>query len=142
MSLVAQITGVIQGIGADIKLLLSKQGDLTTLDTTAKNNLVAAINEVNSAIASANSIDDAAASNSTTKSYSANKIISLLDSLKTDILGGASASYDTLLEIQNILQSDDTAISGLLSAVAARALSSDIGDTDHDFVADYNAAKA
>jgi uncharacterized protein YejL (UPF0352 family) len=141
MSLESRITAVVQAIATDIKSLLSKQGDLTTLSTTAKGNLVSAINELSTAIASGSSINDAAASNSTNSAYSANKITTLLNTLKGEILGGASASYDTLIEIQTLLQGDATAISGLLAAVNARALSSDIGDTDHNFVTDYTAAK-
>ena len=142
MSLTTRITEVISAIGADVKFLLSKQGDLTELSTTAKTNLVLAINEINAAAISGSSINDEAAANSTTAAYSANKITSLLNSLKSDILGGASASYDTLLEIQTALEGDGSAIAGLLSAVAARALSSDVGETDRNFVADYNTAKA
>lgn len=37
------------------------------------------------------------------------------------ISGGASAAYDTLIEIQNFLQGDDTALSGLTTAVGIRA---------------------
>jgi hypothetical protein len=36
------------------------------------------------------------------------------------VVGGAGAAYDTLVELQAILQADDTAIAGLLTAVAAR----------------------
>lgn len=37
------------------------------------------------------------------------------------ITAGASSAYDTLLEIQNLLQADDTAMSGLTTAVGVRA---------------------
>lgn len=37
------------------------------------------------------------------------------------VVGGAAAAYDTLVEIQAFLAADDTAISGLLTSVAARA---------------------
>ncbi len=166
MTLEARITAAVQAIGADVKTLLAQDGNLSTLTTAAKDSLVAAINEIKAALATAGTpeVDDAAASNSTTKTYSATKITALLASLKTDILGGASAAYDTLIEIQNILQSDDTAISGLVTAVGNRvrfdaaqsltpaqqiqartntgALSAvEIGDTDHNFVTDYTTAK-
>ncbi len=47
MSLQTRLVTLAQAVGADIKGLLGKQGDLLALTTTAKNNLVAAINEAN-----------------------------------------------------------------------------------------------
>jgi len=41
--------------------------------------------------------------------------------LRTDIIGGASGAYDTLLEIQNELQSNDTDISNILTTMATKA---------------------
>ena len=87
----------------------------------------------------------------------------LLDALKADILGGADAAYDTLLEIQRAIQSGDTATTALLDAVnkrvrydAAQTLTvaeqtqarsnigavaaSDVGDTTFNFVAAFEAA--
>jgi len=46
MSLENKINELATAIGDDIQLLLSRQGDLTSLNTTAQGNLVAAINEV------------------------------------------------------------------------------------------------
>lgn len=60
MSLETRITGLATAIGADIKALTAKQGDLTALSTTAKGNLVAAINELYGRLASTGAvIDDA-----------------------------------------------------------------------------------
>lgn len=163
MSLQTRLTALAQAIAADIKALYANQGTLANLTTTQKSNLVGAINEVLAAVATATQIDDSTAS--TSKTYSSSKVVALLAALKAEILGGASAAYDTLKEIQDILASDDTAISGLLTAVgnrvrfdAAQSLTgtqmqtardnigaqdaASIGDTAHDFVADYNAAKA
>lgn len=41
--------------------------------------------------------------------------------LRTDIIGGASGAYDTLLEIQNELQSNDTDIASILTTMATKA---------------------
>lgn len=42
-------------------------------------------------------------------------------SIIASIVAGASSAYDTLLEIQSFLQADDTALSGLTTAVGIRA---------------------
>ncbi|WP_199052428.1 hypothetical protein [Aquitalea sp. ASV15] len=162
MSLQTRITELAQSIAADIKLLKANQGNLSVLNTTAKNSLVAAINEVlqlaqAAAGAAGASIDDTAASN--TKTYSSTKITGLLADLKNQILGGASAAYDTLQEIEAKLGSDDTALANLLTAVGNRISFADaqsltaaqqlqactnlgIGDPTTDFVAAYTAAKS
>jgi hypothetical protein len=82
-----------------------------------------------------------------------------VDALKAEILGGADAAYDTLLEIQQLLQNGTSGLDAILSAVnnrvrfdAAQTLTvaeqlqarinigavaaSDVGNTDTDFVAD------
>jgi hypothetical protein len=81
-------------------------GNLASLTTTDKSSLVAAINELKAAVLSAVAIDDSQIA--TTSTYSSNKIVSLLDALKADILGGADAAYDTLVEIQQLLQNGTT----------------------------------
>ncbi len=159
MSLATRLTSAFQSIAADIKNLLSTRGNLSSLTTTDKTSLVNAINEVNSLVGSIAEIDDEAVSSSTTKTYSANKLTTLLNDLKDEILGGAGSAYDTLQEIQTLLEGDDTAISGLLTAVnnriaydATQSLNSTqkltacnnigIGDPEIDLVSIYNTAKA
>ena len=123
--------------------------------------LVAAIKELKSAVNASTSIDDGAITTSTT--YSSSKIVGLLDALKADILGGADAAFDTLLEIQQAIQTGESAATALLDAVnkrvrydAAQALTApeqaqarsnigavaaaDVGDTAFDFVAAFEAA--
>jgi hypothetical protein len=91
--------------------------------------------------------------------------VSLLDALKADILGGADAAYDTLVEIQQLLQSGASGLDALLAAVNLRvrfdgvqtlteeeqaqargnigaASAAAIGDADTDFVAIFDAALA
>ncbi|WP_089084716.1 hypothetical protein [Aquitalea magnusonii] len=162
MSLQTRITELAQSIAADIKLLKANQGNLAVLNTTEKVSLVAAINEVlqlaqAAAGAAGASIDDTAASN--TKTYSSTKITGLLADLKNQILGGASAAYDTLQEIEAEIGNDKSALANLLTAVGNRLSFADaqsltaaqqlqactnlgIGDPTTDFVAAYNAAKA
>ena len=91
------------------------------------------------------------------------KIVTLLDTLKAEILGGADAAYDTLVEIQQLLQDGTSGLDALLAAVnnrvrfdAAQTLTvieqqqarsnigaialTAIGDADTDFVAVFEGA--
>nr|WP_294863973.1 hypothetical protein [uncultured Pseudogulbenkiania sp.] len=157
MSLATQLIAALQLIGADVKALRAADGSLAALSTTEKSSLVAAINEVLAIAQDAGAINDAAASASST--YSSSKIVSLLASLKSELLGGASAAYDTLKEIEQKLGSEDTAINNLLTAVANRVSFADaqtltaaqqlqactnlgVGDPATDFAAAYTTAKA
>ena len=112
---------------------------------------------------SATAIDDSQIAASST--YSSNKIVSLLDALKADILGGADAAYDTLVEIQQLLQNGTTGLDALLAAVSLRVrfdaaqtltvaeqlqartnigavAAADVGNTDTDFVVVFDGALA
>ncbi|WP_157314572.1 hypothetical protein [Chitinibacter sp. GC72] len=161
MSLATQIESLVLRVAQEFKDIRSKTGNLTSLSTSDKSSLVAAINELKTAVVAAVAIDDAHVSSSST--YSSNKIVTLLDALKADILGGADAAYDTLLEIQQALSSSSSGLDALLAAVnkrirydAAQSLStaeqtqarsnigavsaSAVGNTDTDFVAIFEAA--
>lgn len=161
MSLQTQINSFVLRVAQEFNAVAGKIGSLAGLSTSDKSNLVAAINELQAAVAAAVAIDDGAVSSSST--YSSSKIVALLDALKAEILGGADAAYDTLLEIQQAIQSGDSAIAALLEAVnkrvrydAAQSLtaaeqaqardnigaiaSMEVGDTGFDFVAAFEAA--
>lgn len=157
MSLVTQINNLATAVGGKVKDLYNKVGTLTNLATTAKGDLVSAINEVNSKIGSTGnaSINDAAVS--TTSTYSSQKVTDLVAQTKSDILGGASSAYDTLLELQNAIQNDDSQISSITTALgyrlrfdSAQTLTSPqqlqactnvgIGDPTTDFVTTFNNA--
>lgn len=159
MTLQQRITLLAQGIGADIKALFINQGSLPALTTTNKTSLVSAINEVKAAFDAAGTPIDDALANSLVKTYSIDKIKQLIAQVKIDILGGASAAYDTLLEIQMALQGDDTDITTLLTAVGNRirfdaaqsltaaqitqaAANMGLGEPDTDLLAIYVTAKA
>lgn len=163
MSLQTNLVTLVQAIGRDVKKLIAHDGDLTALSTNQKASLVSAINEVNAHLNGL--IDDTALAGNKTHTYSADKILSLLNRFKSDILGeGVSAAYDQLIEIQNFLQGNDTAIGNLLTAVSNRVRFDDpqsltnaqqaqarsnidaasataVGDTTHNFVADYTTAR-
>ena len=161
MSLQTRIESLVLRIAQEFNTLNSKTGALTGLTTTDKSSLVAAINELQAAVTSGTGIDDGNVA--LTNTYSSSKIVSLLDTLKAEILGGADAAYDTLLEIQQLLQDGTTGLDALLAAVNNRvrfdapqtltvpeqtqALSNigavattDVGNTDTDFVAIFEAA--
>jgi capsid protein len=156
MSLATRIESLVIRVAQEFNDVRAKAGNLANLTTTDKSNLVAAINELQAAVASSAVIDDAQIA--TTSTYSSNKIVSLLDALKTEILGGADAAYDTLVEIQQLLQNGTSGLDALLAAVnnrvrfdSAQSLTvaeqlqarsnigavaaSDVGNTDTDFVA-------
>lgn len=161
MSLQTRIESLVIRIAQEFNTLNGKTGTLASLTTTDKSSLVAAINELQSAVLSGTGIDDANVALTTT--YSSTKIVTLLDTLKTEILGGADAAYDTLVEIQQLLQDGTSGLDALLAAInnrvrfdAAQTLTvieqqqarsnigaialTAIGDTDTDFVAVFEGA--
>jgi capsid protein len=161
MSLQTRIESLVLRIAQEFNTLNSKTGALSGLTTTDKSSLVAAINELQVAVTSGTGIDDANVALTTT--YSSSKIVSLLDTLKAEILGGADAAYDTLLEIQQLLQDGTTGLDALLAAVNNRVrfdapqtltvpeqlqarsnigavAATDVGNTDTDFVAIFETA--
>ena len=161
MSLQTQIHSLVIRVADEFKTVYSKIGNLSSLSTTDKSTLVAAINELKAAIATVAVIDDLTPG-STTTTFSASKIVTLLDALRTQILGGVDAAYDTLLELQQALQNDQTGIAALTAAIDKRVrfdavqtltapeqlqtrtnigavASIDIGDTTTDFVAIFEA---
>lgn len=111
MSLESKIVALATAIGNDVKDLRVKQGDLTSLSTTAKTNLVAAINELATMIAGAGvSINDTAGNGATTVTWSADKIFDTIEAAKTavknDLTNGATAALDTLSELAAALGND------------------------------------
>lgn len=153
-----RLIALAQAIGTDIKGLIATRGNLDNLFGSSKSNLVEALNELFYLIGDAQEIHDASLPTSLSTTYSANKINALVAQAKNDILGGASSAYDTLLELQNMLIGDDTAISGLLTAVGnkidytvSQSLTTPqklqacsnlgIGDPDHNFITDYTTAR-
>lgn len=161
MSLATRIESLVLRVAQEFNDVRAKAGNLANLTTTDKSNLVAAINELQAAVVSASAIDDQ--NTATTSTYSSSKIVTLLDALKTEILGGADAAYDTLVEIQQLLQNGTSGLDALLAAVnhrvrfdAAQTLTdeekaqarsnigavalADVGNPDSDFVSTFEGA--
>lgn len=173
-TLESRIVSLAQAIGLDIKNTNNAIGVLSSLTTTQKSNVVAAINELNASIGAIDlsAVINDAATTATNKTYSVDKIKSLLAALKSDILGGIpSTALDTIKELADFL-ADNTVAGGLVEQLGNRvrvdaaqtftsgqqsqarsnigaaaatdlsSLSSAIGNTDHNFVTDYTTAKA
>lgn len=163
MSLETKIIALAQAIGADVKALKASDGDLTALSTTAKGNLVAAINELFTMASSTGAtIDDGAGAGATAVAWSADKIVSEIaiarQGVKDDLVDGAGAAFDTLKELADALDNDPnfaaTIATGLSNRVRYDAVQTlttpqklqactniGVGDPEHDFVTDYTAAK-
>ncbi len=164
MTLETKIIAVVQAIGADIKDLRTKQGDLTALSTTAKGSLVAAINELYTLLGSSGAvIDDNAGDGATSVTWSADKIFDSIAAasaaLKNELIDGAGAALDTLNELADALNNDPNFAATIASEIANRVrydaaqtlttaqqlqacTNIGVGNPERDFVADYTTAKA
>lgn len=137
--------------------------DLSALTTTAKSNLVAAVNELKagleaSQLAAGAQIDDSEI-NSTSKTWSVNKITSEITDAVNAVLNGAPSALDTLEELAAAIGDDanfaatitdalgnrvrtDTAAQGLTTTqrenartnIGADITTAQIGNPDTDFV--------
>lgn len=173
MTLEQRLILLAQAIGADIKTLTVAQGSLSSLTTTAKGSLVAAINELKTLIDGLTGggavIDDGAGDGDTTVTWSADKIFDAIAAasaaLKNELVDGAGAALDTLNELADALNNDPNFAATIATEIANRVrydaaqtltdpqkaqartnigaqAAAEVGNTDHDFVADYNTAKA
>lgn len=111
MSLATQIVSLAQAIGADIKALIASQGTLSSLTTTAKTSLVAAINEIDAALGAAGAqINDSAGNGDTSVTWSADKIYDTIEAakaaVKNELVNGAGAALDTLAEFAAAINND------------------------------------
>jgi hypothetical protein len=169
-TIVEALDQVFTQIGTEFKLDRATMGSLLSLTTTTKVSLVMAINEINAKVTSAGAqIDDTAPH--TTSVYSSTKtdsqITNAIAQVKSDILGGAGPTVDTLKEIADLLASSDTSDATAMAAIttalanrvrfdAAQTLTSgqmaqananigsvalvDFGDPAHNYKAVFQAA--
>ena len=171
MSLENRLISLAQAIGADIKSLRQADGSLSSLTTTAKSSLVAAINELHSLVVAGGgaTINDAAGDGATTVTWSADKIVDSIAAaklaVKNELVDGAGAALDTLTELAAALGNDPSFAATIAGEIANRVRydaaqtltapqqtqvranigaqsAAAIGDPDHDIVADYTTAKA
>ena len=162
MTLEARVVALAQAIGTDVKTLTTAVGSLGSLTTTAKSSLVAAINEIAQAAASATGIDDGVTGAAST--WSSTKISSEISGAVSDLVGGAGAALDTLKELADALGNDPSFATTIATQIANRVRFDDVqvltapqkaqacdnigaaslvatGDLDRDFAAAYTAAK-
>lgn len=169
MSLATNVQDLATRVSTEAKalrtLLNGNQADLSALTTTAKGNLVAAINELQSAVqAAANSggaaIDDTGLSTSTV--WSSTKTDSEIDAGIAALVAAAPGTLDTLNELAQALGDDPAFATTITTALGKRvrvdavqtftageqtqardnidaASATDVGNTATDFVATFNA---
>ena len=162
MSLQTNLTTAFTNVGTQFKLVRTSIGTLSSLATTDKSSLVAAINEVNTKTASAGaSINDTTASGTTV--YSSNKTNAQVAAAVANLVASAPTTLDTLKELSDALGGDaafattvTTALGNRLRFDAAQTLTApqkvqgnanlgsaslvDVGDPNYDFAAAFAAA--
>ena len=171
MSLSSNLTTLATRVATECKsirtLTNGNAADLSALNTTAKTNLVAALNELKAELDSVASAGGAtindASTNSTTQTWSVSKISSEIQAAIDDVTNGAPTALDTLDELSAALGDDanfagtvttalgarvrtDTAAQGLTGTQQSNARTNigaasaaDVGNTATDFVATFNA---
>ena len=152
-----RITLLAQAIAKDIKTLTTSQGSLTALTTTNKTSLVAALNELKTAIANATEVNDSVTNTSAT--WSSQKINTSINNAVSALVNGAGTTLDTLKELANALGNDANFATTIATQMGKRVrvdgaqtftvieqaqgcANLGIGNPDTDFVVVYNTAKA
>ena len=98
-------------------------GTLANLGTTAKGNLVVALNEVNTAVHSidlTSLINDAALAGVVNKTYSADKIISMVAAATAAIVDSSPSALDTLKELATALGNDPSFATTIATSMGNR----------------------
>lgn len=162
MTMQTVLTTALQRVATEFNTIKLERGNLASLTTTDKTSLVNALNEVIVDLNNSTSIDDASAS--ATSTYSSNKITADINAAISNLVDSAPAALDTLNELATAISGNDTDINTILTAQANRVRTdtatqglnateqsnartnidaqsaTDIGDTAHDFTADFTAA--
>lgn len=123
--LVNRLVGILGTLGIDVKalrdadaVLQQKQGDLTTLTTTEKSNLVAAINEVKSTVGAIDLtalIDDENVATDTV--FSSQETLARISAALDDLINGAPGTRDTLKEISDAIDGNSDVITTINTAL-------------------------
>lgn len=159
-TLATRITDLATRLATECKsirtLVNGNASDLSSLTTTQKTSLVAAINELKEAIDNAgSSITISDSTSSTTEVWSSSKVSSAIAQAKSDLVNGAGAALDTLSELAAALGNDASFASTVTTALgyrlrfdAAQTLTAGqktqacanlgIGEPDTDFVTTFN----
>jgi hypothetical protein len=121
MSLVTRISALVTAVTTEANDQRTKRGNLASLNTENKSNLVAALNELHSDIAGIGgvSINDASSS-STTQTWSITKISNEIAAAITALVNGAPGALDTLAELAAALDGADDSITAITTALGNR----------------------
>ena len=137
-------------------LINANASTLSALTTTQKGSLVAAINELKTAIDSVgSSITISDATTSTTQVWSSSKVSTAIQTAKDELTNGAASALDTLAELAAALGNDANFASTVTTALgyrlrydAAQTLTAGqktqacanlgVGEPDTDFVTTFN----
>ncbi len=137
-------------------LVNGNAADLSSLTTTQKASLVAAINELKTALdALGTPITISDSTSSTTLVWSSSKVSSAIAQAKSDLVNGAGAALDTLSELATALGNDANFASTITTALGYRlrfdavqtlttgqktqaCANLGIGEPDTDFVTTFN----
>lgn len=98
-------------------------GTLTSLSTTAKSNLVSALNEVQASVSSidlTSLINDAAASGVINKTFSADRILSLVAGSVSALVDSSPATLDTLKELAEALGNNPNFATNIATSLGHR----------------------
>jgi hypothetical protein len=119
LSLQTRIGDLITAVGTDYKAIKGWVGDLTTLDTTTKTSLVAAVNEVNGKTASVPdasttvkgaieiaTLTEVATGTDTARAVTPEGVRQERNAVKAEILDSAPSALDTLNELAAALGDD------------------------------------
>ena len=161
MSLAVTIGNLATRVATECKslrtLLNGNASDLSALTTTAKGNLVVAVNELKSSITALGTpatIDDSATTSA--KTWSSSKINTQITAALNSAINGAPAALDTLLELAAAIGNDANFASTVTTALgnrvrydAAQTLNTaqqlqgctniGVGDPETNFVTTFNA---
>ncbi len=127
-SLESRLSDLATRVGSEFKslrtLVNGNVADLANLVTSAKSSVVAAINEVktqaNATAATVSAFIDDSSTTATDHVWSVFKTKSYVDAAVTALIGGAGSAYDTLKEIQTILENDATSVTAIFTALSKR----------------------
>lgn len=123
MSLVTQLSALVSRVGTEFKSVHTTTGDLVNLNTTAKDSLVSAINDVHAAVVAAAAVEAALINDvdvDTAHVFSSQKTTDLLVALKAEILDGAGTAFDTLNKLATLIGNDETGIANLVTLVGQK----------------------
>lgn len=159
-TLATRITDLATRLATECKsirtLVNGNASDLSSLTTTQKTSLIAAINELKEAIDNAgSSITISDATSSTTEVWSSSKVAAEIQAAKDALTNGAAAALDTLAELASALGNDANFASTVTAALGYRlrfdtaqtlttgqktqaCANLGIGEPDTDFVTTFN----